>query len=471
MTADAARNATPAVLVLSGGGEMGALMRSFDWSATALGPVEGWPYSLRTAVRILLSSRFSMWMGWGPELSFLYNDSYSRDTLGRKHPWALGRPAREVWSEIWGDIGPRIQTVLETGVATWDEALLLFLERSGYPEETYHTFSYSPLTDDEGRTAGMFCVVMEETERVIGERRIATLRDLAADLAATTGEEAMLEVVARSLEANLADLPFTLVYLFEDDGTRARLACASGVPDGHPIAPPEVGAAADAPWPAAAILGGAASEVVDALGARFPNVPAGVWSTPPREAVVVPIARQGQEQPAGFLVAGVNPFRSFDAAYAGFVGLVAGQIAASLANARAYEDERRRAQALAELDRAKTAFFSNISHEFRTPLTLIAAPAEEALSDPALPGDDAARWETVRRNGLRLQKLVNNLLEFSRIEAGRVQAAYEPVDLAVYTRDLASLFRSALERAGLGLEIDVPPLPAPVYVDRDMWEK
>ena len=116
-----------------------------DWADTPLGPADLWPQSLRTAVRIVLGSRFAMWMAWGPELTFFYNDKYAADTLAIKHPWALGRRADEVWAEIWGDIGPRIETVISTGTATWDEGLLLFLERSGYREETYHTFSHSGL--------------------------------------------------------------------------------------------------------------------------------------------------------------------------------------------------------------------------------------------------------------------------------------------------------------------------------------
>src|SRR5690348_3294494 len=130
--------------------EVGADLAAVDWARTPLGPPEQWPQSLRTAVSILLSSRFSMWMAWGPELTFFCNAAYRRDTLGAKYPWALGRPASEVWAEIWKDIGPRIDTVMTTGEATWDEGLLLFLERSGYSEESYHTFSYSPLRDDSG---------------------------------------------------------------------------------------------------------------------------------------------------------------------------------------------------------------------------------------------------------------------------------------------------------------------------------
>ena len=164
-----------------GGGALGQLVREFDWTKTPLGAIEEWPQSLKTVVRTLLTSRFAMWMSWGPELTFLYNDDYARMTLGKKHPWALGKPSHEVWEEIWDDIGPRIQRVLETGEATWDEALLLFLERSGYREETYHTFSYSPLSGDDGTVAGHLCVVTEETDRVIGERRLKTLRSLAGE--------------------------------------------------------------------------------------------------------------------------------------------------------------------------------------------------------------------------------------------------------------------------------------------------
>jgi hypothetical protein len=172
--------------------EVGLDLEAVDWAATPLGPPGSWPQSLQTAVDILLSSRFSMWLAWGEQLTFFCNAAYRRDTLGRKYPWALGRPASEVWAEIWDDIGPRIAAVLATGKATWDEALRLFLERSGYPEETYHTFSYSPLRDEAGAVVGMLCVVSEDTERVIGERRMATLRDLGSNPSVVRTEEEAL---------------------------------------------------------------------------------------------------------------------------------------------------------------------------------------------------------------------------------------------------------------------------------------
>src|ERR1700751_2697461 len=164
---------------LAGGGEMGERMRALDWTKTPLGPVAAWPQSLKTIVRMMLDSRYAMWMLWGPELTFFCNDAYL-PTVGLKRDWVLWARADVVWEEIWPDIGPRIQQVLTQGEATWDEALLLFLERSGFVEETYHTFSYSPVYDDESRIAGLLCLVPEGTERVIGERQLQTLRDLAA---------------------------------------------------------------------------------------------------------------------------------------------------------------------------------------------------------------------------------------------------------------------------------------------------
>jgi PAS domain S-box-containing protein len=450
--------------------EVGRDLAGVDWAAGPLGPPDGWPQSLRTAVSIVLSSRFPMWLAWGPELTFFCNAAYRRDTLGRKYPWALGRSASEVWAEIWEDIGPRIETVLTTGEATWDEALLLFLERSGYPEETYHTFSYSPLRDDAGAVVGMLCVVSEDTERVIGERRMATLRDLGSDPSVVRTEQETLAFVCRQLDRNLCDLPFTMTYLFSDDGG-ARLAGASGIDGGHPVAAPVVAAGdGDGVWPLAALAGGE-SALVALDEETFPGLPSGDWPEPPTAALVAPLQRQGGA-PYGFVVAGLNRYRPLDENYRGFVDLVAGHVAAGIASARSYQAQQRRAEELAELDRAKTAFFSNISHEFRTPLTLIMGPVAE-LRDRLAQSDPGAgeELEVVHRNGLRLGKLVNTLLDFSRIEAGRMQAHYEPVDLAVVTAELASVFRSAIEKAGLALEVDCRPLPDPVYLDRGMWEK
>ncbi|KWX67264.1 SpoIIE family protein phosphatase [Mycobacterium sp. NAZ190054] len=454
--------------IFADGGDVGRDHAAVDWAATPLGPPDRWPQSLLTAVSILLSSRFPMWMAWGPDLTFFCNDAYRRDTLGRKYPWALGRPAREVWAEIWDDIGPRIERVLSTGEATWDTALLLFLQRSGYVEETYHTFSYSPLRDDGARVVGMLCVVSEDTSQVIGERRMATLRDLGSDPSLVRAEEDILRFVDEQLAHNLRDLPFTLTYLFDDDGS-ARLAGASGISAGHPSVPARLTPGGDGPWPVAEPARGQ-TVLVDLDGDAYPALPTGDWRRPPVQALVVPLLHQGGS-PSGFLVAALNRYRLLDDAYRGFVTLVAAHIAAGVGLARSYRAQQLRAEELAELDRAKTAFFSNISHEFRTPLTLILDPVFELRRAEGVDESVRRELDVVWRNGLRLTKLVNTLLDFSRIEAGRAQALYRPVDLGSLTAELASVFRSAMERAGLAFDVDCGPLDEPVYVDRDMWEK
>lgn len=453
--------------VFAGGGEIGRHHADVDWAATPLGPPETWPQSLATAVGILLTSKFSMWMGWGPELTFFCNDAYRRDTLGRKYPWALGRPASTVWAEIWQDISPRIERVLSTGESTWDTALLLFIERAGYVEESYHTFSYSPLRDDDGRVVGLLCVVSEDTLQVIAERRMTTLRDLGSDPSLLRTEDEVLNFAGRQLSRNLRDLPFTLTYLFDPNGS-AYLAGTSGIPPDHPAAPARLTGEPGELWPLTAAAQGE-STLIDIDGDSYPALPGGDWREPPTQALIVPLLHQGGS-PSGFLVAGLNRYRLLDEAYRGFVTLVAGHLAAGIGSSRSYRAQRR-AEELAELDRAKTIFFSNISHEFRTPLTLILDPVAELRRADNIDERVREELDVVWRNGLRLTKLVNTLLDFSRIEAGRAQALYQPVDLGALTAELASVFRSAIERAGLTFDVDCPPTGETMYVDRDMWEK
>ncbi len=375
-----------------------------------------------------------MWMAWGPELTFVCNDAYRRDTLASKYPWALGRPAREVWAEIWDDIGPRIEHVLRTGEATWDEDLLLLLERSGYREETYHTFSYSPIADDDGTTAGMLCVVSEETGRVTGERRMTTLRELGGALAGVQDERSLYRTIETVLTHNPLSLPFTALYVFDDDAAEhARLVATAGIEAGHPAAPLSVDADAREPWPVAELTNDRML-VVDRLPERFDDLPTGAWDSPPTEALLVPLTGQGLDRPYGFLVAAPNPYRHRDQRFDAFVALVGGQIAAALASARAYELQRERAEQLAEVDRAKTTFFTNVSHELRTPLTLLLGPAEDALADAdaPLPPVQRERIERVARNGQRLLGLVNTLLDFSAPGGRPVRApagARRPVPL------------------------------------------
>jgi PAS domain S-box-containing protein len=459
---------------LTGGGEMGKLIREMDWSQTPLGPIESWPQSLKTAVRIMLTSRQPFWLGWGEQLIKLYNDPY-KAIVGGKHPAALGQPAAVVWSEIWDQIGPMLETAMGGVEGTYVEEQFLVMERHGYREETYYTFSYSPIPNDEGGVGGIICANTDDTAKVLGRRRLKTLRDLGvrALTEARTAEDAV-RAAAVTLEENPNDIPFALIYLLADDGRTSWLAETVRIEKGSAAAPDEIELNSEGDvWRFRHVLETGQSQTIENLAEKFGHLNAGEWvSDTIKKAVVLPLAKAGiQEFPAGFLVAGISPRLALNDDYRSFLELAAGHIAMAVASARAHEEERKRAEALAEIDRAKTAFFSNVSHEFRTPLTLMLGPLEDALAEGGLPLPTREHLEVAHRNSIRLLKLVNTLLDFARIEAGRIEAVYEPTDLAALTVDLASVFRSAVEKAGMKLIVDCRPLEEPVYVDREMWEK
>jgi PAS domain S-box-containing protein len=465
----------PAANFVALGSQMGERIRTMDWSRTPIGPIHGWSPTLRNMVSFMLANRFPLLLWWGSEYISIYNDAY-RPVLGSKDAWALGTPVRECWSEIWHILKPLIDTPFHGGPATWSDDLFLEMNRYGFIEETHFTVAYSPVPDDTTPSGigGVMATVHEITDKIVGERRIAALRDVGArsDEAKTVDEACAIAIGA--LADHAKDVPFAALYLFDEQRKTARLTCATGVEAGDAAAPSSISLESapdtDQSWPAAELLRCERTITVEELARRFPIVPSGPWSDPPHTALVVPIKTNLAHKLAGFLVAGISPRLKLDEQYRSFLELLGSRIATVIATASAYEEERKRAEALAEIDRAKTLFFSNVSHEFRTPLALMLGPLEDALA-AQLPGDQRDRLDIAHRNSLRLLKLVNSLLDFSRIEAGRAQASYEPVDLAALTAELASNFRSACERAGLELAVECAPLPQPVYVDRDMWEK
>ncbi len=453
---------------------MGARIRSFPWADSVLGPVEHWPESLKTAVRICLASRYPIVIWWGKSaLTQFYNDAYIPILGAAKHPGFLGQSARDCWNEIWHIVEPMVESVFATGKATWSEDFLFVLNRNLPREEGYFTFSYSPLPDDAGSIGGIFCAVTETTGRVIGERRLRTLRDMGRRLTSVKTAEEACKIAAGTLAENPAELPFSLIYLLGNESQTGRLMASTGLEPASLAAPAEIDLGqANAVWPIHRVLESGTAELETDLEARFGRMPGGPWPDSSRDALILPIFSPGHIRPVGFLIAGISPLRTLDADYRSFLDLVTGHVATAVSNARAYEEERRRAEALAELDRAKTQFFSNVSHEFRTPLTLMLGPIEEMLKDAEdLPAGHREKLDIAHRNSLRLLKLVNSLLDFSRIEAGRIQASFEPVDLAALTSEIASTFRSAMGAAGLDFVIDCPPLPEPVYLDPEMWEQ
>jgi signal transduction histidine kinase/DNA-binding response OmpR family regulator len=459
---------------LRGTGTLGQLILEHDWSATPLGPIDSWPQSLKTSISLMINSRQPMWLGWGEDATFFYNDAYIAVLSESKHPWALGRPVTEVWAEIWDICGPLAERVFKHAEAPLVDDIRLFMSRDHGPEENYFSFSYSPIRDESGKVAGLFCTNAEMTSKHLNARRLRTLSDLAQRALIEKTAAGACATAAAILAHNPDDIPFALLYL-TDCGRRQVvreqsvnvLPLTMVAPDSADICESDDSAF----WPFNRVLGSGEKIVVDVSGVD--TLPLGLADQRLRQAVMMPLQTPGQEHPLGVLICGVNPTRPLDEDYATFFELLAGQVGTAIQNARAVEAEKQRADLLAELDQAKTTFFSNVSHEFRTPLTLMLGPLDDMLADKehSLPAAQQERAEMLRRNALRLQRLVNSLLDFSRIQAGRTQASYVQIDLAALTADLASTFRSTIEGAGLTFEVDCPQLAETTYVDPGMWEK
>jgi signal transduction histidine kinase/CheY-like chemotaxis protein len=464
----------PVFAWLQGGGEMGELIRNTEWTETHLGPPANWSPALRMIVKFLLANRFPQMLWWGPEFCSLYNDAYI-PILGTKHPGALGRPVREIWHEAWHIIQPLIETPFSGGPATWMEDIPVEINRKGFFEETHFTIAYSPVPDESpSGIGGVLATVHEITDKVVGERRMLALRDLGARSVEPKSVEEAWIIVRETLSPHSKDIPFLLLYLLDEKRQNARLACCIGADQDDRACPKSVDLSSQTGevWPFFEVLASEKIHLVEGLKSRFDRVPQGPWSDAPTRAAVLPIRSNIQHQVAGFMVAGLSSRHEFDKSYRDFLELMSTQIATTVANARAYEEERKRAEALAEIDRAKTRFFSNVSHEFRTPLTLMLGPLEDALANAkGLREQHRNDLQIAHRNSLRLLKLVNTLLDFSRIEAGRMDARYEPTDLPGLTAELTSVFRSAIERAGLKLIVNCPATTELAYVDHGMWEK
>ncbi len=450
---------------------MGQRLLALDWAGHPLGDPAGWSAGIRAHVAAALASRFPTVLWLGEELRLVYNDAYI-PMLGDKHPAALGSPGAQVWWDIWDVIAPMLRGVVRSGVATWSEDLPFAMVNEGRRRERYFTFTYSPIFGADGLVEGVFCAVTETTERVLGERRLQALSTLAAALLDVQAAGAILAAVIEVCEAHDADLPFAAIY-----ATDAVLE-----PEARPEGPLAGARLHRATSSVAGLLPAVVAPLLDeaslgedgvylaALPAWIPGLRARFGERCPEQALAIPVGPAGGGERTAVLVLGLNSWRPLDDLYRGFCGLLADQVSAALARARAYEIERSRAEALAELDRAKTAFLTNVSHEFRTPLTLMLGPLEDLLGEASADGGNggAERLEMIGRNGRRLLRLVNSLLDFSRIEAGRASPRLAVTDVGTLTLGVASSFADVCQMAGIGLVTGCQPAWA--LVDPAMWE-
>ncbi|MNK11552.1 Sensor histidine kinase TmoS [compost metagenome] len=456
---------------LSGGGEMGELIRSMDWSKTPLGAVETWPQSLRTSVSLCLSSTFPILIAWGPETIQIYNDSY-RPICGAMHPQSMGMNFRICWESALEVVGDKF-TRGQQGEGTYIKDQRMFLQRYGYLEEAFMTFSFAPIRDETGGVGGIFHPITETTDKMLSARRTQVLRDLGA----AVGKAKSIEEVASETESKysefLDDLPFVLIYSYDAVEGQAKLISAAGTAEATQLAVESINLNDTnvKSWPFAQLTETKSAIALHQLAEIFGDFNCQPYPETPHTAVMMPIHISGQDTPFGFLVAGVSARRALDEDYLAFYDLLGNTYNTAMSNVYAYEQEQKRAEALAAIDRSKTAFFSNVSHEFRTPLTLMLGPLEDLQSQEDLNENVKDSVNAAHRNAIRLLKLVNNLLDYSRVEAGRIQASYQPVDLSELTIDLASSFRSIIEKAEMELEVNCSPVSGKTYVDRQMWEK
>ncbi|WP_276374634.1 ATP-binding protein [Chryseolinea sp. H1M3-3] len=449
---------------LLGGGDMGELIRNVDWAKTPVGPVDQWPQSLRTAVSIMLNTHFPMYIAWGREFTQFYNDGY-RPILGStKHPAAMGKSTKFTFSEIWNIIGPMFEGVLE-GKAVGFTDFMLPMDRHGFTEECYFIFSYSPIKQEDGSTGGVLVTVTETSERVLGERRMKTLRHLGDRTYQCKKLPEVSKRISDVLDANLFDVPFSLIYYFDAIDKKYHLQSSTGIDLEKSIFALDkiIQLAASKP-----LLEVPLSDVSENISFNE-DTP---WPEKPHHCCISLLSRADQKTGFGILVLGISSRLRYDSPYQNFFKLLTDQAITAMIAANTFEEERKRLEALAEIDRAKTAFFSNISHEFRTPLTLMLGPLEELLRyHQNLDNNQVENIGAAHRNAMRLLRLVNTLLDFSRIESGRVEASFRLVDLRTFIEDIMSNFRSIIEKAGLKFISELGDIVDDVYVDYGMWEK
>ncbi|TGE24418.1 HAMP domain-containing histidine kinase [Hymenobacter aquaticus] len=369
---DALSDEALAARLFPGGGEMGARIRALDWSATLLGPMRTWPQSLRTAVSIMLGSRFPMMVHWGPELVHFYNDGYATILQG-KHPGALGQPAEPWWREMW----PFLLSIFEpvwAGQTTFFENGLVLPNRQGFVEEAYFTFSHSPIYDEAGAVGGIFVTALETTTTVLQQRRLALLSHLTAQTALSALPAEAAQHIIAALATNAADIPFALLYAHEQSTPQAQLRAWFGLPAGEPAAPATLPIDSAAPpqvgWPLAEVLHAGRPLLVESLAVRFSAWPVGTWKEAPTQALLLPLqAGPSSTGTTNILIVGLSARRPLDEAYHTFFDLVADYAGRALARATATHEAQRLNQALREANTSLDSFVHIVAHDLKAPAT------------------------------------------------------------------------------------------------------
>ncbi|WP_344650581.1 chemotaxis protein CheB [Cryptosporangium japonicum] len=448
-------------------GTVAQLARHVDWAGTALGAVRTWPDARRVAVRLAVDSPHAVALYFGDAHLQLFNEA-TVPSLGGRHAEVFAQPYAASYPQLVDYMLPVLAAVYR-GERIYHPAQLVVLERHGRLEDVWFDMSYTPIRDTSGAVIGVYESFHERTDEVLTARRLRTVNRLAG---APVGPSRTAAI--RTLVASLAasdDVPFAAAYAVDAGGQRAGLVGVVGADEGGALAPWDVRLVPGTAWPVHEAVRSGGPVDLDDVAARFRGARDGSGPPALERAVLFPLRDEAEDRVVAVLVLGVHPRLPLHEHYREFLELVADTVAAKVAESHARQRERQRLARLAELDRAKTEFFSSVSHEFRTPLTLMLGPLEDLRTRPDdRISDRAADLDLLVRNTQRLLRLVGHLLDFSRAEAGRLRAGFTPVDLSALTGDVVALFRGAADVAGLTLTLDTPPLAEPVWVDPDMWE-
>ena len=453
-------------IVMPEGGEAGALMRSIDWATTPLGPVEQWPQSLRTTVSIVLGAITPVLVFWGPDLVQIYNDAY-RPILGSaKHPRAMGQRFVECFPEIFDELMPLVDIVF-AGAATGVTNGRLMLERNGFVEECFFSWAYSPIRDEHGDVIGLYNTCSETTDVVVGERRLAVVRELALRANLDGSVAAVVLATEQVIEASAADLPFGMLYTVVDDAA-ALVGCA-GVAAASACAP-DVMHLEEAKWPVFAAAREGRAILVDDVRARFGDVVGAAWPEPVTQAIVVPVSSASAREQT-VLVVGLSPRLPVDDGYRAFVDAFARQVLASVAIARRIEQERHALYA-AELEqrrleedaRSRDEFLAMLGHELRNPLAPVLNAVHLARHHNGVPVAVAPHLEMIERQATNLTRIVDDLLDVSRLTRGLVTLHQQVIDLGVVARAAAASVAALVDKKRHTLTVKAAD---PVYVVGD----
>jgi len=392
--------------------EMAQRVRDFDWSATPLGPIGSWPLSLLIAVGICLNSRFPMFVWWGPKLINIYNDGYI-PMLGARHPRALGRPARESWDDIWADVGPQADLVMHKGQATWNERVHLRMERHGFSEDTWFTWSYSPIHDEGGGVGGLFCAVTEDTPRVLAERQRDKLDGRLRAL-----------VTASSDVVYCMSPDWTVMHHLRGQDFIVDTSTESGTWMDQYIPAEERGRVT------AAVERAIRDKSAFELEHRVRRVDGSIGWTFSR---AVPILNEAGEITEWF-----------------------GAASDVTARKEAEETLRQNAAELKEADRRKDEFLAMLAHELRNPLAPISYALQALRLKSTADASQKAAQDIIDRQVQQLVRLVDDLLDVSRITRGKVELKLGMVELAAVIDQALETVKPFIEQRGHAVGVDVP---------------